>query len=343
MSKDVFISFASKDQAVANATCKAIEDRGYSCWISSRDVRPGRDYAEEITAAIEQCKLMVFVYSQNSNNSDEVKREITLASQNLKIVIPLLTEDIKMSPSFRYHLATRNWIDCSQGWEASLEILFGQLEQITKEAAIHPLAGSKSSRGYLADAINDTTKISLKGSGSKARIKGSRVRNIGQTVENNQTAEVPEVLAPVVEEVKQLPIGDKADPIQGPSDKEKIVKMLGAIAAIALIGLLIFFSLKKATSTSDGGISRQTSEYAKSLTGNWVEASSGLCNRDMAQISVNSNTLSWKASSEQATNYTISSIKDGWLILSDDIELKRDADKLLFKFSGGILEYKSCD
>ncbi|KAF0106834.1 MAG: hypothetical protein FD128_2102, partial [Hyphomonadaceae bacterium] len=173
MQKEVFISFASKDQAVANATCKAIEDRGYSCWISSRDVRPGRDYAEEITDAIEDCKLMVFVFSQNSNNSDEVKREITLASQNLKIVIPLLTEDIKMSPSFRYHLATRNWIDCSQGWEASLEILFSQLEQIISEEKKKSTVANKASRGYLADAINDSTKIPLKGAGSKAKLKNS--------------------------------------------------------------------------------------------------------------------------------------------------------------------------
>ncbi|KAF0186365.1 MAG: hypothetical protein FD163_1033 [Hyphomonadaceae bacterium] len=340
MQKEVFISFASKDQAVANATCKAIEDRGYSCWISSRDVRPGRDYAEEITDAIEDCKLMVFVFSQNSNNSDEVKREITLASQNLKIVIPLLTEDIKMSPSFRYHLATRNWIDCSQGWEASLEILFSQLEQIISEEKKKSTVANKASRGYLADAINDSTKIPLKGAGSKAKLKNSRVREVNAGHELAETNVTAEILAPTIGEPAK--VADTQTKLEIP----KFVPIAGALAAGLLVVFLLIgaFGKNGKASSGENGVPG-AKDYAKTLVGNWVEASSGQCGRDNAQISLKSDKLSWKTETEIASEFSLLSVENGWLRLSDDVQIQKDGEKLRYKFggaNGGVLEYKSC-
>ncbi|KAF0109539.1 MAG: hypothetical protein FD163_760 [Hyphomonadaceae bacterium] len=127
---DIFISHSTKDIEISNAICKAIEDYGYTCWISDRDILGGMDFAETIAIAIERCKIMVLVFSQNSNTSPEVKNEIVLAGQSMKVVIPLLTENIKVSPAFRYHLASRQWIDCTKGWEDSLIPLFTQLKQL---------------------------------------------------------------------------------------------------------------------------------------------------------------------------------------------------------------------
>lgn len=349
MTKDVFISFASKDQTVANATCKAIEDRGYSCWISSRDVRPGRDYAEEITDAIEECKLMVFVFSQNSNNSDEVKREITLASQNGRIVIPLLTEDIKISPSFRYHLATRNWIDCSQGWEESLKILYDQLDQIISDENKKLATGSRNTRGFVADAINDQTKIPLKGAGAKAKLKGSRA---GVVVSDESAAPAPVAMA----EVLAQPVMPQPKPPVNPAVSDaprteinyrKWVPILAGVAIPIFALYLIFGVFGKGggnASSAEGG-QGNAKEYAKSLVGNWVETTSGVCGRDNAAISVRSQSLSWKAGAEAATEFDILAVEDGWLKLSDGVQIRKEEARLHYKFggeTGGILEYKSC-
>lgn len=37
MAHDVFISYASHDNAVADAACAILEDRGIRCWIVPRD------------------------------------------------------------------------------------------------------------------------------------------------------------------------------------------------------------------------------------------------------------------------------------------------------------------
>ncbi len=41
MSADIFISFASQDAKIATTICKAIENRGFTCWIATRDILPG--------------------------------------------------------------------------------------------------------------------------------------------------------------------------------------------------------------------------------------------------------------------------------------------------------------
>src|SRR5205823_13215789 len=79
MSAPVFISFSSHDRKAAETICKAVEQRGLECWVSSRNIGPGENFQEAITRAIRSAKVMILVFSANANNSLEVKKEIALA------------------------------------------------------------------------------------------------------------------------------------------------------------------------------------------------------------------------------------------------------------------------
>ena len=89
MNPKIFITYSSKDQKVSTTICRALEQRGIVCWISSRDVKPGQNYQEQIVKAIRSAKVMVLVFTANANNSNEIKKELALASQNSLIVIPV--------------------------------------------------------------------------------------------------------------------------------------------------------------------------------------------------------------------------------------------------------------
>ena len=119
----VFISHSSKDSKFARAICSALESRGLSCWISSRDVGPGENFMDAIVRAIGAAKVMVLVFSENANNSDEIKREIVLASSAKVTIIPVRVEDVVPKGAFAYQMATRQWIDLFEDWEAQIERL----------------------------------------------------------------------------------------------------------------------------------------------------------------------------------------------------------------------------
>jgi formylglycine-generating enzyme required for sulfatase activity len=139
MAGPVFISHSSRDVKVARDICEAIERRGMPCWISGRDVGPGENFGDAIVDAIERAKVMVLVFSANANNSDEIKKEIALASQHRVAVIPVRVEDITPSNAFRYELATRQWIDMFLNWDESLKRLTDKIASIQAIADGAPL------------------------------------------------------------------------------------------------------------------------------------------------------------------------------------------------------------
>ena len=111
MAHDVFISHSAQDKAVADAVCAALERAAVRCWIAPRDVQPGRSFAGEITRAIQQSKVMVLIFSANSNNSQQVLREVQLAVSSHLHIIQLRIEDVRPNDDLTYFLSTPHWLD----------------------------------------------------------------------------------------------------------------------------------------------------------------------------------------------------------------------------------------
>jgi hypothetical protein len=123
MSASLFISHATQDARVAARLCEAMEGRGFSCWIASRDIAPGENFQVAIVRAIRGAKIMLLVFTGAANGSEEVAKELALASQNRMIVVPLRVENIAPSETFAYEFATRQWIDFHTDWPSAVEQL----------------------------------------------------------------------------------------------------------------------------------------------------------------------------------------------------------------------------
>jgi hypothetical protein len=130
MESPIFISHSSKDQTIATSVCNALEKRRLTCWIANRDVGPGKNYQEEIVKAIRSAKVMVLVFTGNANNSDEIKKELSLASRYKLIVIPARAEDLVSTEAFELGLATRQGIDLFDNWERKIDELTTWIESI---------------------------------------------------------------------------------------------------------------------------------------------------------------------------------------------------------------------
>jgi formylglycine-generating enzyme len=131
----IFISYSSKDQKTAEAICTAIENRGFACWISSRDIGPGENFQTQIVRAIRHAKIMVLVFSAHANNSEEIKKELVLAGQSRLVVIPVRVEDVTPDEAFAYEFATRQWIDVFGDWEHAIQRVVHQIEAVIGDEA----------------------------------------------------------------------------------------------------------------------------------------------------------------------------------------------------------------
>jgi TIR domain len=137
MSSDVFISFASEDFKTARTICNAIESRGFKCWIASRDIRPGENFQSAIVHAIRESKALLLVFTANSNRSDEMTKELALASQHKLMVVPLRVENVNPSDAFAYEFATRQWIDLFADWEVAINQLCERLSAALADDRSH--------------------------------------------------------------------------------------------------------------------------------------------------------------------------------------------------------------
>jgi TolB-like protein/tetratricopeptide (TPR) repeat protein len=115
LSKDVFVSYASQDAAVANAVVEALEGQGIRCWIAPRDVVPGSLYADEIVGAINDAKVVLLVLSEHSITSPHVGKEIERASSKRRRIIALHLDSAALTRAFEYFLSESQWIDVGAG------------------------------------------------------------------------------------------------------------------------------------------------------------------------------------------------------------------------------------
>jgi hypothetical protein len=111
MSHDVFISYSSHDKATADAACARLESQGIRCWIAPRDVLPGRPWAASIVTAITNSRLLLLVFSDGANNSEQVQREVERAAAKRIPILPFRIENVAPTAAMEFFLCAPHWLD----------------------------------------------------------------------------------------------------------------------------------------------------------------------------------------------------------------------------------------
>jgi len=107
----LFVSHVTENAAAALEIVCALERRGVRCWIAPRDVRPGRRFDDEISDALDGCRAMLLIFSEHCNNKDYIYREVTVAGENHKIIIPFRVDDAQPQRGLRVRLSDLQWIN----------------------------------------------------------------------------------------------------------------------------------------------------------------------------------------------------------------------------------------
>ncbi len=106
---DIFISYASSEEKIANQICNTLEEQGVSCWIAPRNIQVGKEYGAEIIEGIENCKVFFLCLSKASNESQHVLREVERAVNKRLPIIVYQYEETTLSKSLEYFLASTQW------------------------------------------------------------------------------------------------------------------------------------------------------------------------------------------------------------------------------------------
>lgn len=109
----VFLSHASADRDLAGQFAQALEAAGYSAWLAEDAIGAGDNYAEVIYGALTKCNIFVLLLSSAAVNSPHVKREINIAIDRKKKILPFWVETSLATPN-ELPLDWRYWLGVVQ-------------------------------------------------------------------------------------------------------------------------------------------------------------------------------------------------------------------------------------
>ncbi len=134
MGYDIFLSYRRADQPLARKLVEALEKRGVGVWWDQM-IEAGVDWREAIVDGLMDSDMLVILFSDECNSSKQLKKELALADDMDKNVVPVLIEDIKPKGHFLYELASRNWIQVFPDPHKKIEEL---AERLTRVAEASP-------------------------------------------------------------------------------------------------------------------------------------------------------------------------------------------------------------
>ena len=146
MGAEVFISYSSLDRDQVMPVVESLRGSGISVWVDEGNIHAADLWSEQIVQAIADCRVMVVMLSSNSTDSRNVVKEVMLASEQNKALLPVYLEPAEIPAKLQYQLAGIQHLE-----------LYGQNEQQVLEDLANGLAKREVSREGEATATQSTT------------------------------------------------------------------------------------------------------------------------------------------------------------------------------------------
>ncbi len=121
----LFVSHVSEDRSDAEAIVAELERRGVRCWIAPRDIRPGKPFDDEIAEAIDASRAMLLIFSERCNESEYIRREVTVAGEAGKVIVPFRIDNAQPKRGLRVRLSDLHWVDGFVSRERAIDELVG--------------------------------------------------------------------------------------------------------------------------------------------------------------------------------------------------------------------------
>ena len=107
----LFISYAHLDSAIVVPVADELRDAGYDVWIDTKGIEVGDLWVEEITNGISACDFFVLFISARSVLSDYVRRELDLAFDAKKKIIPVRLDATELPARWKYQLIGIQYVE----------------------------------------------------------------------------------------------------------------------------------------------------------------------------------------------------------------------------------------
>src|ERR1051325_5885276 len=105
MEHSIFISYSRDDEKEARHLLALLRKEGYTVWIDQEALVGASIWSDEIVQNIKNCQLFIMMLSESSVASPSVAKEIALAAEYGKVILPVELGNVQLPERFEYALA----------------------------------------------------------------------------------------------------------------------------------------------------------------------------------------------------------------------------------------------
>ena len=113
--EDVFVSYSRQDNDKVQALTGQLRAAGIRLWMDVRNIDGAAMWGEEIVNAVAKSKVLLLLVSKSSVTSQNVVKEVLLASEHKGHILPVDLEPTEIPGSLRYALAGIQHIEYFRG------------------------------------------------------------------------------------------------------------------------------------------------------------------------------------------------------------------------------------
>jgi hypothetical protein len=105
MPPEIFASYSREDQAQVFPIVDKLRERGLNIWIDQEGIHGAKLWSQEIVNAIDNSKVFILFASAKAFLSKNVTKELALASESDKHILPIFIEEAEIPTAMKYQLA----------------------------------------------------------------------------------------------------------------------------------------------------------------------------------------------------------------------------------------------
>jgi hypothetical protein len=171
---------------------QALQHQGASVWFDA-DIEGGADWRQEIVDALTNSDMLVILFSEQCNESRQLKKELAIADRLEKPVVPILIEDTQPRGAYLYELADRNWLEAWPDPMSRIEHLVRHLVMLCGKT-VDGLGGVAPAPEAPAPGAPQTVAPTPASQPSAASAPTSAERYIGKKNEPRGAAQLNDIL-----------------------------------------------------------------------------------------------------------------------------------------------------
>jgi Tol biopolymer transport system component len=104
MSTEVFISYSSQDYERVMPLVDRLRAAGVDVWVDEGNIDAATLWSESIVEAIAECHVLIMMVSSHSTDSHNVVKEVMIASESKKTILPIYLETADIPAKLKYQL-----------------------------------------------------------------------------------------------------------------------------------------------------------------------------------------------------------------------------------------------